>query len=116
MVEQSVTKIFLPNPEALRDEYVEGFGLSEAEFEIVRTLRSQGGYRFLVKQNTQSAVCEFDLSGLDEHILVLSGSQDNVELLDSIRAEVGDDPDIWLPILRQRVEERKARGKLRRVA
>ena len=35
MVEQSVTKIFLANPEALREEYVEGFGLSDAEFDIV---------------------------------------------------------------------------------
>ena len=35
MVEQSVTKIFLANPEAVREEYVEGFGLSEAEYDIV---------------------------------------------------------------------------------
>jgi type IV secretion system protein VirB4 len=27
----------------VREEYVEGFGLSEAEFEIVRGLGSQGG-------------------------------------------------------------------------
>ena len=38
MVEQSVTKIFLANPEAVREEYVDGFGLSEAEFDIVRSL------------------------------------------------------------------------------
>ena len=31
MIEQSVTKIFLANPQAARDEYVEGFGLSQAE-------------------------------------------------------------------------------------
>ena len=28
MIEQSVTKIFLANPEAVREEYVDGFGLS----------------------------------------------------------------------------------------
>lgn len=116
MVSQSVTKIFLPDESATRADYVEGFGLSDSELEIVRTLRSQGRYRFLVKQNSQSAVCEFDLTGLDEHILVLSGSQDNVELLDAIRAEVGDDPDDWLPLLRQRVEERRARAQIRRAA
>ena len=33
MIEQSVTKIFLANPEAVREEYVEGFGLSQAEFD-----------------------------------------------------------------------------------
>ena len=116
MVSQSVTKIFLPDETATQADYVEGFGLSESELEIVRTLRSQGGYRFLVKQNAQSAVCEFDLSGMDEHIVVLSGSQDNVELLDALRAEVGDDPDLWLPLLRQRVDERRMRARLRRAA
>ena len=35
MVEQSVTKIFLANPEAVREEYVDGFGLTQAEFDIV---------------------------------------------------------------------------------
>jgi type IV secretion system protein VirB4 len=45
MVEQSVTKIFLANPEAVHDEYVEGFGLSEAEFEIVRGLGVRGASR-----------------------------------------------------------------------
>ena len=43
MVEQSVTKIFLANPEALREEYVDGFGLSEAEYDIVRSLGARGG-------------------------------------------------------------------------
>lgn len=111
MVSQSVTKIFLPDEAATREDYVEGFGLSEAELEIVRTLRGQGGYRFLVKQNQQSAVCEFDLSGMDEHILVLSGSQDNVELLDEIRSGLDeterDDPAVWLPLLRAQVADRK---------
>lgn len=115
MVSQSVTKIFLPDEAATREDYVDGFGLSEAELEIVRTLRSQGGYRFLVKQNHQSAVCEFDLSGMDEHILVLSGSQDNVELLDQIRSalplEQRDDPAVWLPRLREQVAARKRLGK-----
>ncbi|MEY8876936.1 MAG: VirB4 family type IV secretion/conjugal transfer ATPase [Leptothrix sp. (in: b-proteobacteria)] len=118
MVSQSVTKIFLPDEAASHADYVEGFGLSQAELEIVRTLRSQGGYRFLVKQGSQSAVCEFDLSGLDEHILVLSGSQDNVELLDAIRSELApaqrDDPAVWLPILQRQAAERRAQGKLRR--
>ncbi|HZV94166.1 MAG TPA: VirB4 family type IV secretion/conjugal transfer ATPase [Caldimonas sp.] len=48
MIEQSVTKIFLANPEAVREEYVDGFGLSDAEYQIVRSLGSQGGRRFLV--------------------------------------------------------------------
>jgi type IV secretion system protein VirB4 len=108
MVEQSVTKIFLANPEALRQEYVEGFGLSEAEFDIVRSLGARGGRSFLVKQGHGSAICELDLSGMEDFITVLSGTTDNVALLDEIRAQVGDDPSVWLPLLLDAVHQRKA--------
>jgi type IV secretion system protein VirB4 len=110
MVEQSVTKIFLANPEAVREEYVDGFGLSDAEFEIVRKLGAQGGRRFLVKQGHSSAICELDLGGLDELVTVLSATTDNVALLDDIRARIGDDPERWLPVLGPQVRERRSRN------
>jgi type IV secretion system protein VirB4 len=113
MVEQSVTKIFLANPEAVRHEYMEGFGLSEAEFETVQSLGSQGGRRFLVKQGHSSALCELDLSGLDDFVTVLSGTTDNVALLDEIRQRSGDDPKDWLPVLLQAVRQRKSRTERR---
>jgi type IV secretion system protein VirB4 len=109
MIEQSVTKIFLANPEAVREEYVEGFGLSEVEFEIVRSLSSQGGRRFLVKQGHASAICELDLAGLDDFVTVLSSTTDNVALLDAIRAKHGNDPFHWLPILLREVRDRRLR-------
>jgi type IV secretion system protein VirB4 len=108
MVEQSVTKVFLANPEALREEYVEGFGLSDAEFDIVRSLGSRGGRTFLVKQGRSSAICELDLSGIEDFVTVLSGTTDNVSLLDGIRARVGDAPEAWHPLLLAAVHERKA--------
>jgi len=107
MVEQSVTKIFLANPEALREEYVEGFGLSEAEYEIVKGLSARGGRTFMVKQGNSSAICELDLSGLEDFVTVLSATTDNVALLDGIRERVGDDPQVWLPLLLDAVRERK---------
>ena len=109
MVEQSVTKIFLANPEAMREEYVEGFGLSEAEFSIVRSLGAQGGRRFLVKQGHSSAICELDLSGMDDFITVLSATTDNVALLDTVRERHGSDPFLWLPELLREVQDRKSR-------
>ena len=107
MVEQSVTKIFLANAEAVREEYVEGFGLSEAEYEIVRGLGARGGRSFMVKQGSSSAICELDLTGMDDFVTVLSATTDNVAVLDSIRARVGDDPEAWLPLLLDAVRERK---------
>nr|WP_247661412.1 VirB4 family type IV secretion/conjugal transfer ATPase [Ideonella alba] len=110
MVEQSVTKIFLANPEAVREEYVDGFGLTQAEFDIVRSLGAQGGRRFLIKQGHASAVCELDLSGLDDFITVLSATTDNVTLLDAIRERHGNDPSQWLPVLLAEVQDRRLRN------
>jgi type IV secretion system protein VirB4 len=110
MVEQSVTKIFLANPEAVREEYVEGFGLSQAEFEIVRSLGAQGGRRFMVKQGHASAICELDLSGMEEFVTVLSATTDNVTLLDELREQHGNDPYQWLPALLREVQDRKSRS------
>jgi type IV secretion system protein VirB4 len=111
MVEQSVTKIFLANPEAMREEYVEGFGLTEAEYDIVKGLSARGGRTFMVKQGNSSAICELDLSGLEDFVTVLSATTDNVALLDGIRERVGDDPEIWLPLLLDAVRERKSKPK-----
>ena len=110
MVEQSVTKIFLANPQAVREEYVEGFGLSHAEYEIVRGLGARGGRSFLVKQGHAGAVCELDLAGMDDFVAVLSGTTDNVALLDSIRDRVGDEPQAWLPLLLAAIRERRSRS------
>ena len=115
MVEQSVTKIFLANSEALRDEYVEGFGLSDAEYETVRSLSSRGGRAFVVKQGDSSAICELDLSGLENFVTVLSATTDNVALLDGIRERVGDDPQVWLPLLLDAVHDRQSTSRGRAV-
>ena len=109
MVEQSVTKIFLANPEAMHDEYVEGFGLTEAEYDIVKGLSARGGRSFMVKQGNSSAICELDLSGMEDFVTVLSATTDNVALLDGIRERVGDDPKAWLPLLLDAVRERKSK-------
>jgi len=109
MIEQSVTKIFLANPEAVREEYVDGFGLTQAEFDIVRSLGAQGGRRFLVKQGHASAICELDLAGLEDFITVLSATTDNVALLDAVRERHGNDPFQWLPVLLRAVQDRRFR-------
>ena len=52
-----------------------------------------------------------DLGSLNEMLDILSTSLDNVEILDKIRAEVGDDVQDWLPILLKRLAQRKAMTK-----
>jgi type IV secretion system protein VirB4 len=105
-VQQSVTGIYLPNPNAIKKDYVEGFKVTPQEFDIIRSLPA-ASRAFLVKQDGKSAVVRFDLGGLDDVITILSGSQDNIELLDEIRRSVGDAPEAWVPLLIEKVNERR---------
>ena len=107
LIEQSVTKIFLPNPSALHDDYVNGFNLTEAEYLIIRNL-NPSSRMFLIKQGHQSVVAKLDLAGFDDELNVLSGTTDNAELLTKIRETTGDNPDKWLPHFYRQVNERKA--------
>ncbi len=110
MVEQSVTQIFLPNPKADHDDYVQGFKVTEAEYGIIKSL-GESSRLFLVKQGHRSAVVKFDLDGMNDILNVISGTTDNVELLDDIRARVGDDPKVWMPIFHQAIAQRRAQIK-----
>ena len=107
LIEQTATFFFLPNPRADYDDYVRGFKLTEAEFNIVRNL-GENSRLFLVKQGHRSAIGRLDLEGLGDVLDVLSGTTDNVELLDTIRAQVGDDPDDWLPVFHEQLAKRRA--------
>lgn len=114
MVEQSATQIFLPNPKADHDDYVDGFKVTEMEFQTIRTL-GEASRQFLVKQGHKSTVVTLDLGGLNEMLDVLSTSLDNVEILDEIRLETGDNPQVWLPIYLERLAQRKIMTKQNRV-
>jgi len=98
VIEQSATQIFLANPKARADDYVEGFGLSQHEYELVRTL-PDSAHCFLIKHGADSVVVRLDLTGEKEILTILSGRERTVRLLDEIRTQAGDDPADWLPRL-----------------
>lgn len=102
---QTATLILMPNPTADRKEYMEGYKLNEAEYEIVRTL-NEDSRMFLVKQtgvddkgDMRSYVASLDLSDPEfkNTIRVLSGSAEKVPLCRKAIAEMGQDPINWLP-------------------
>jgi type IV secretion system protein VirB4 len=103
ILEQCATKIFLPNSHAAERDYVEGFGLTRREFALVREELAPESRQFLIKQGLNSVVAELRLDGLDDQLAVLSGRTETVDLLDRVRARVGDDPKNWLePFQRER--------------
>jgi len=98
VIEQSATQIFMANPKARETDYVEGFGLSQHELELVRMLPDTS-HCFLIKHGNDSVVARLNLSGEKDLLTVLSGRERTVRLLDEIRLETGDDPAEWLPRL-----------------
>jgi type IV secretion system protein VirB4 len=95
ILEQCATKVFLPNPHAQAHDYVDGFGLTEREFRLVREDLMPERRQFLVKQGLNSVVVELNLDGLSDQVAILSGRTETVELLDRLRAVHGDAYADW---------------------
>jgi type IV secretion system protein VirB4 len=114
VMQQTPTKIYLPNPDA---EYktVDGggysrFGVTVKEFKKLKRLGLQSR-KFLIKQGSQSAVVALDL-GLQpgqangtpvaaEYIPVFAMAAEDFPLLETAKARAGDDPDDWIPLYQQ---------------
>ncbi|MDB5690967.1 MAG: VirB4 family type secretion/conjugal transfer ATPase [Alphaproteobacteria bacterium] len=98
IIEQAATQIFMANPKARAADYIDGFGLTPHEYELVRTL-PDNAHCFLVKHGADSVVARLNLTGEQDLLTILSGRERTVRLLDEIRAETGDDPAEWIPRL-----------------
>jgi type IV secretion system protein VirB4 len=96
LIEQTATKIFLPNPDAEYKGAYESCGVTQKEFEEIKALELDSR-AFLIKQSRQSCIAKLDLYGFSDEIAVLSGSSTNVLLARLAQDECGDDPDRWLP-------------------
>lgn len=97
LIQQAATLIFLPNPQAKPKDYIEGFGLTPAEFELIRQL-GEASRQFVIKQGGNVTVASLDLSGCEDELLVFSGSPDMAEAAEQAVAQVGDNTTDWLPI------------------
>ncbi|MGH8118221.1 MAG: VirB4 family type IV secretion/conjugal transfer ATPase [Rhodanobacteraceae bacterium] len=116
LVEQTATMILLPNPNASREDYMDGLKLTEAEYRVVVNLDERSRC-FLVKQGHASTVCRLDLHGMDDVLAVISASTDNIGIMHHVVRECAaarnvapDDlpPGAWLPDF---YERRKGSGK-----
>jgi type IV secretion system protein VirB4 len=101
IIEQAATQIFMANPRARAEDYIQGFGLSNHEFELIRSL-PDNAHCFLIKHGAESVVARLNLTGERDLLTILSGRERTVRLLDEIRAERGDAPEDWLEPLLQR--------------
>ena len=101
IIEQAATQIFMTNPKARATDYVDGFGLTPHEYDLVRTLPDDA-HCFLIKHGADSVVARLDLSGEKDILTILSGRERTVRLLDEIRQTSGDNPASWIAPLLER--------------
>lgn len=110
IIQQTPTKIFLPNPDA---EYINSYercGLTKKEYDELIKL-SLDSRTFLIKQSKQSAFAKLDLYGFNDEMAFLSGSSNNIELLHNIMKEHGEKVEQWYQPFIQALHERRNQKK-----
>lgn len=98
-----------------------GLGCTPGEYRVVKQEMAAEGWSVLIKRESggegmaeggqaasTSVLCRFDLSAMPEHVAILSGRTKTVALARRVRAEVGEDPAVWLPVFWRRLHEARA--------
>jgi type IV secretion system protein VirB4 len=101
IIEQAATQIFMINPKARAEDYIDGFGLSPHEFELVRTM-PDNSHCFLIRHGNESVVARINLSGEKDLLTILSGRESTVRLFDELVEHTGPDPRDWMSSLLER--------------
>ncbi len=102
IIEQAATQIFMINPKASHEDYCTGFGLTEHELDLVRTL-PDSSHCFLIKHGGESVVVRLDLTGEPELLTILSGREKTVRMADELRAKEGGKAN-WLEKLLEQTQ------------
>ena len=99
IIEQAATQIFMINPKARAVDYIDGFGLTPHEFELVRTLPDTS-HCFLIKHGNESVVARLNLTGEADILTILSGRESTVRLFDELVERTSTNPSDWMaPLL-----------------
>lgn len=101
IVEQAATQIFMVNPKARAEDYIDGFGLTPHEYELVRSL-PDASHCFLIKHGHESVVARLNLAGEQDLLTILSGREATVRLFDELSSKTGLDPNAWMKPLLER--------------
>ncbi len=87
LIEQSATMVFLPNPKAKEEEYVNGVGLSYDEYMIIKGFNPTKR-QFLIKRQDEKVIATLDLSSLgSENLKILSTGTSYIDTIEKIFAQ-----------------------------
>ena len=102
IIEQSSTKILLPNEFADEAQYKNTLQLSPADWEIFSAITKQSRM-FLLSQARETTLIKFDLGDQKKLLSIVSGTEANNTIADNIKAENGGVlPENWMDIFFQR--------------
>jgi type IV secretion system protein VirB4 len=95
IIEQAATQIFMVNPKARAEDYIDGFGLTHHEYELVRTL-PDSSHCFLIKHGNDSVVARLNLAGEKDILTILSGREETVRIYDDLEEMHGTANADWM--------------------
>ncbi|MDO8336505.1 MAG: hypothetical protein Q7T74_07050 [Candidatus Saccharibacteria bacterium] len=101
---QTATQIYFSDASADFKDYVEMMKLTRSEYEFVRTTPKENR-QILIKQGNDSTIVSFELSGLEDQISILSSNPTTADFITKLIGEVGDKPDVWMPVFKKRREK-----------
>ena len=103
-LDNAATNIFFCNNKANFEKHYQHFGLTSSEFDFIKNTPKEKRL-FLYKQSQESAIAKLNLGSLTDALAVYSANAQTVKLLEAIRKEHGEDPNIWLPIFYEQVQQ-----------
>lgn len=102
LLDNCATQIYFANPQAKPVHYIDGFNLTETEFNCIKNNEVQSRL-FLYKQGHESSLARLNLAHLNDFLKVMSGTQQTVTLVSDLRRQVGENPEDWLPLFLKQV-------------
>jgi type IV secretion system protein VirB4 len=104
IIEQAATQIFMINPKARAEDYIDGFGLTEHELKLIQTL-PDNSHCFLIKHGNESVVARLDLTGERETLAIISGRESIMRQFDELVEKTGYAPEDWMaPLLEKAIQ------------
>lgn len=101
IIEQCGTQIFMANPKATREDYVDKLKVPDSVFNIVKELDPGARQMVILKTPLRRgenrpfiSLATLDLSGLGKYTKILSASEDNLKIFDAIWNE-NMNPEDW---------------------
>lgn len=109
LVEQCHSMAFTPTPTARREIYIDQLDFTPGEFRAITEVMLPGSRQLLLKRkgaNAESVIIDFDMTGMEECLAVLSSSKNRVNFYEQLCAGAGtDDPAVVMPIYMARHRE-----------